>query len=261
MDLQDQKIVVSQLYDQGHSELILGTTYYVACARWLHKWRAFVNCEARASPDNSSGSEDEAAQAPEFLDNSALVVPIGKDRIKMGLLEHEDYELIPESVWKQLTKWYKPNIEFKRKVLMDSNGQLSVEIWPLHFRLFVCKTAKLCRVILCLWGKFVSAARLLSRTLWWHFRRKPQFPIDAPLVCGVGARTNRGTGFHMPTPDVIRSFYCKTVISCRMMTCCSRLLCPSRMLLPAMIATNGHWKRSISQLTRFGRAPRSGCAH
>eukprot|EP01083_Nonionella_stella_P236186 829779_1 len=139
MDLQDQKIVVSQLYDQGHSELILGTTYYVACARWLHKWRAFVNWEARASPDNSSGSEDEAAQAPEFLDNSALVVPIGKDRIKMGLLEHEDYELIPESVWKQLTKWYASNIEFKRKVFMDSNGQLSVEIWPLHFRLFVCK--------------------------------------------------------------------------------------------------------------------------
>lgn len=52
------------------------------------------------------------------------------------LIEHRDYELVPESLWKALLQWYRCNLPLPRQVIQpDSSLPLELELYPLNLRI------------------------------------------------------------------------------------------------------------------------------
>ncbi|CAJ1373951.1 unnamed protein product [Effrenium voratum] len=69
------------------------------------------------------------ARPPE-IDNSDLEGE-HKGELKMNLVEHLDFELIPEELWLQLVEWYGGGPALPRKVIcMGHDHQMQVELYP-----------------------------------------------------------------------------------------------------------------------------------
>lgn len=52
------------------------------------------------------------------------------------LVEHREYELVPESLWKALSQWYRCNLPLPRQVIQPDNSlPLELELYPLNLRI------------------------------------------------------------------------------------------------------------------------------
>eukprot|EP00931_Biecheleriopsis_adriatica_P059602 TRINITY_DN35688_c0_g1_i2.p1 TRINITY_DN35688_c0_g1~~TRINITY_DN35688_c0_g1_i2.p1 ORF type:complete len:2117 (+),score=462.65 TRINITY_DN35688_c0_g1_i2:173-6523(+) len=78
---------------------------------------------------NISNHQNLSARPPE-IDNSDLEGE-HKGELKMNLVEHLDYELIPEEMWLRLVEWYGGGPAIPRKVIcMGQDNQPQVELYP-----------------------------------------------------------------------------------------------------------------------------------
>lgn len=80
--------------NQGTNNMQCGETWYLLESDWYHRFQQFIGLE---DPDGM-------VCHPGPIDNSALLDNQGD--LKKGLLEHDDYVLITENVWKKLHSWY-----------------------------------------------------------------------------------------------------------------------------------------------------------
>ncbi|KAH8074701.1 ubiquitinyl hydrolase [Aureococcus anophagefferens] len=87
----------------------LGDTYYVVSQKWWASWRQYVGydqgLEGSLEQLSVSGS---AAAEPGPVGNEPLsfASPEGDRFLKVGLVEHDDYALVPAPVWAALEGWY-----------------------------------------------------------------------------------------------------------------------------------------------------------
>lgn len=85
---------------------------------------------------------------PGPIDNTGLIEPnIYKNvqtltgeggRLKRNLIlaEHRDYELVPESLWKALSQWYRGPLPLPRQVILPhSSMPVELELYPLNLRI------------------------------------------------------------------------------------------------------------------------------
>uniref|UniRef100_A0A182PRW5 ubiquitinyl hydrolase 1 n=1 Tax=Anopheles epiroticus TaxID=199890 RepID=A0A182PRW5_9DIPT len=89
-----------------------------------------------------------ASSAPGTIDNSCLIAPNiykqiptltgegGRLKRDLTLVQHRDFELVPDSLWKALAQWYGGPLPLPRQVIQPhSNGDVELELYPLNLRI------------------------------------------------------------------------------------------------------------------------------
>jgi len=124
--LKTQKEIIVKLGDQS---LINGETWYLVGKVWYSRWKRYV--------DNKDCSSDFINKNlnPGPVDNTDLL-EIEKSTLKRGLIDREDYELLPQKAWDLLVDYYGiiddlSIIERKVIEIGKYTKQRSVEIYPL----------------------------------------------------------------------------------------------------------------------------------
>ncbi|GAC99907.1 ubiquitin carboxyl-terminal hydrolase 2 [Pseudozyma hubeiensis SY62] len=111
-----------------------GDTWYLISRKWYRRWDAA--CSERRDSDPA-----EKVDVPiGTIDNSDLLDPDSTPalpRLRPGINEHIDYEMLPEEGWSLLVQWYgSSGPVFARNVIDGLNaGQESVEFYPPVIRL------------------------------------------------------------------------------------------------------------------------------
>ncbi|XP_060737314.1 ubiquitin carboxyl-terminal hydrolase 11 [Tachysurus vachellii] len=110
-----------------NQELRLGDCWYLVSRRWFGLWSEYVK----------SGDQN-SLLFPGKIDNTELFDDLDSYRLKLGLVESEDFILVPAEAWRKLLSWYgmvddQPALE--RKVI-DLPSVLKVEIYPVE--IFLC---------------------------------------------------------------------------------------------------------------------------
>lgn len=136
----DQRRAVKDVLD-GPERQRIGDVYYVLSQKWWAAWRQHVAYEK----SDSSSSLDLAGlsltrttsveEGPGPITNEPLGVSAGSEFIlREGLVERDDYVLLPEKAWELLTRWYGRDYEFKALVVQGaSSSDLTLEVFPLRF--------------------------------------------------------------------------------------------------------------------------------
>ncbi|XP_058129653.1 ubiquitin carboxyl-terminal hydrolase 32 [Anopheles coustani] len=86
--------------------------------------------------------------APGTIDNGSLIAPHiykqiptltgegGRLKRDLTLVQHRDFELVPDSLWKALAQWYGGPLPLPRQVIQPhSNGEVELELYPLNLRI------------------------------------------------------------------------------------------------------------------------------
>nr|XP_029727906.1 ubiquitin carboxyl-terminal hydrolase 32 isoform X3 [Aedes albopictus] len=85
---------------------------------------------------------------PGMIDNQSLIAPIlykqiptltgegGRLKRDLTLVQHRDFELVPDSLWKALSQWYGGPLPLPRQVIQPlSTGDVELELYPLNLRI------------------------------------------------------------------------------------------------------------------------------
>ncbi|XP_053671807.1 ubiquitin carboxyl-terminal hydrolase 32 [Anopheles nili] len=89
-----------------------------------------------------------SGSAPGTIDNNCLIAPHiykpiptltgegGRLKRDLTLVQHRDFELVPDSLWKALAQWYGGPLPLPRQVIQPhSNGDVELELYPLNLRI------------------------------------------------------------------------------------------------------------------------------
>uniref|UniRef100_A0A182NQT2 ubiquitinyl hydrolase 1 n=1 Tax=Anopheles dirus TaxID=7168 RepID=A0A182NQT2_9DIPT len=89
-----------------------------------------------------------AGSAPGTIDNGCLIAPHiykqiptltgegGRLKRDLTLVQHRDFELVPDSLWKALAQWYGGPLPLPRQVIQPLlNGDVELELYPLNLRI------------------------------------------------------------------------------------------------------------------------------
>eukprot|EP00929_Paragymnodinium_shiwhaense_P097776 TRINITY_DN59371_c0_g1_i1.p1 TRINITY_DN59371_c0_g1~~TRINITY_DN59371_c0_g1_i1.p1 ORF type:complete len:2293 (+),score=533.78 TRINITY_DN59371_c0_g1_i1:227-7105(+) len=143
-----------------------------------------------ASAAALGGLQHMSTRPPE-IDNSDLEGE-HKGELKMNLVEHLDYELIPEEMWLKLVEWYGGGPAILRKVIcMGEDGQPQVELYPplllvvvagesgqpmpqFSRRFFISRQSSLEEVLQMLADKLT---RPVDKSRLWHRRQGEQWRL------------------------------------------------------------------------------------
>ncbi|XP_023058519.1 ubiquitin carboxyl-terminal hydrolase 11 isoform X2 [Piliocolobus tephrosceles] len=103
-----------------------GESWFLVEKHWYKQWEAYVQ-----------GGDQDSSTFPGCINNAALFQDEINWRLKEGLVEGEDYVLLPAAAWHYLVSWYglehgQPPIE--RKVIELPNIQ-KVEVYPVELLL------------------------------------------------------------------------------------------------------------------------------
>lgn len=108
--------------------------------------RCVCNRDIRIGSGSSGISLGRNANAPPgLIDNSNLIATStyknvqtltgegGRLKRDLILAQHRDYELVPESLWKALSQWYKGPLPLPRQVIQPPNSPgVELELYPLN---------------------------------------------------------------------------------------------------------------------------------
>ncbi|XP_072569144.1 ubiquitin carboxyl-terminal hydrolase 11 isoform X1 [Paramormyrops kingsleyae] len=123
--LETQRREVEGLVQNHH--LRAGDSWYLLDKRWYELWKEYVE-----TGDQNSSS------FPGQIDNTELFEDLESYHLRDGLVENEDFVLIPAEAWHKLLSWYgraadQPPLE--RKVV-DLPSTVKVEVYPVE--IFLC---------------------------------------------------------------------------------------------------------------------------
>lgn len=145
------------------STLVAGSSWYIVSYKWMQIWKAYVHWSEADSIgtvwDHSIGSptttavyqgslvsdsfgvlqtmsavdmvsctstviQQRMSERPNAVDNSDLEGEL-KGALRYNVVEHHDYLLVPEEMWKHLMEWYGGGPAFPRKVVVARVRKLS----------------------------------------------------------------------------------------------------------------------------------------
>ncbi|SNX86256.1 related to UBP12 - ubiquitin C-terminal hydrolase [Melanopsichium pennsylvanicum] len=118
-----------------------GDTWYLVSRKWYRRW------DTACSEYRDSDPAEKADIPIGPIDNSDLLDENSTPsfaRLRPGINEHIDYEMLPEEGWKLIIGWYASSgPEFSRSVIEGlSEGQESVEFYPPIIRLLKLSEAE-----------------------------------------------------------------------------------------------------------------------
>jgi ubiquitin C-terminal hydrolase len=136
-----------------------GAMWCLVSAKWHASWEQY--------------SQGQSSSRPESIDNSVLGEEQDAKKLKRGLLDMQDYALVPEPVWLKLVEWYGGGPRFARPMIeVGLKKRLVVEVYPMHLRVSERRNAAHDRLIQV--SKGATGATLLSeacRALYMAPRR------------------------------------------------------------------------------------------
>jgi len=121
----------------------LGDVHYVLSQKWWAAWRQHVGYEKGDSPSSldlaglSLTRTSSVDEGPGPITNEPLGVLVQNELIlREGLVERDDYALVPSSAWEKLARWYGRDHAFQARVVQGaSSSELTIEVFPLRFDL------------------------------------------------------------------------------------------------------------------------------
>ncbi|KAF9006082.1 hypothetical protein BDQ17DRAFT_1277689 [Cyathus striatus] len=118
---------------EKQKQMALGDTWYLVASVWWKSWKAACTGQL-----NKDGPLDESDLGP--VDNSPLVDQYGNLTTK-SIVETEDVEYVPQSVWSAFITWYgEPRYPLPRRVI--NRGRFpAVEYHPPRFKVFTLTTS------------------------------------------------------------------------------------------------------------------------
>jgi len=117
----DQKKEIKRLVSEADAFIKTGDEYCLISFKWFLNWKAYV--------DYADTGEDCGAE-PDAIDNSNLLS--SKNKVKEGIMQTVDYDLVPLSAWKILQKWYGGGPQITRKMIeVGDNFMCEVHLWKL----------------------------------------------------------------------------------------------------------------------------------
>ncbi|XVF53187.1 hypothetical protein PTKIN_Ptkin05aG0080200 [Pterospermum kingtungense] len=149
---EEEKKIVTDLRNESERNLKEGNLYFVISSRWFQRWERFVGIDANGDLiENESsdsrhfdGASSMVAERPGPIDNSDIVQN-GSDcdckeneiQLRRGLMEGQDYVLVPQGVWEKLHEWYKGGPALPRKMISQGihHKNFDVEVYPLCLKL------------------------------------------------------------------------------------------------------------------------------
>ncbi|XXQ37928.1 Ubiquitin carboxyl-terminal hydrolase [Plasmodiophora brassicae] len=111
----------------AHSKMVPGDVWHVVDARWAAKWKAHMKLDQRSDDDRDY-------PPPGPLDNSRLQ---GANELALSkdVVEHRDFILVHDAVWKVLIEQYSGGPDFPRSVVTTGVQQVAyLELHPLIVR-------------------------------------------------------------------------------------------------------------------------------
>ncbi len=99
-----------------------GSQWCLVSAKWFASWELYTG--------GQGGSR------PESIDNSVLAEDkSGPPQLRRGLLDLQDYTLVPEPVWDKLVEWYGGGPRFMRpSIEVGLKKRVVVEVYPMQVR-------------------------------------------------------------------------------------------------------------------------------
>lgn len=131
----DEAVVCDESFTSNSTES-MGDLLFAGDSSSLGSGSSGISCSGR-----------NGVMHPGQIDNSSLVEPpaykvrtlTGEGgRLKRNLIlsEHREYELIPDSLWKALSQWYRCSIPLPRQVIQDHPSKpVELELYPLNLRI------------------------------------------------------------------------------------------------------------------------------
>ncbi|KAJ6832182.1 ubiquitin carboxyl-terminal hydrolase 9-like [Iris pallida] len=143
---EEEKETVLELTRAADSNLKDGDLFFLVSARWWRDWQDYVGLDDTnrdfTSLRHSNDGLPHVPCRPGKIDNTSLVSyktsGDGNDLdLRRNLQEGEDYNLIPQEVWKKLHEWYKGGPELPRRLISEGviAKSFSVEVYPLCLQL------------------------------------------------------------------------------------------------------------------------------
>jgi ubiquitin C-terminal hydrolase/Ca2+-binding EF-hand superfamily protein len=135
-----EKEVVIKLQKQIE-RLKQGQVVFLLSALWWEVWKAYVHFDNPEDEFEESHTEfgliGPANRAktiilgdrPVAIDNSSLIDPGNKLKVKSGLIFKKDYVLVSEEAWNELQNWYGGGPPIPRKVI-NEQGRPVLELYP-----------------------------------------------------------------------------------------------------------------------------------
>ncbi|KAJ1444808.1 hypothetical protein M885DRAFT_551946 [Pelagophyceae sp. CCMP2097] len=132
-----QREQVRRLFERS-AVLQRGGHWAVISQKWWSSWRESVGYHLTVE---GLALEQRAAAADVGpINNEPLLTRQGSRwYLRIGLVEHDDYALVPAEVWELLLTWYGGGPTIERKVVGHSAGELRVEVYRLRFDVRVAK--------------------------------------------------------------------------------------------------------------------------
>ena len=112
---------------------------YIVNAVWWRQWCDYVNFKradsaldiSRCSAMTGRRTSEEVVtfyEKPKKIFNLKLLDSYG--RLLPNLVEHYDFVVVEQQIWKHLSRWYDFDQQICRRLIPDSGSQLKLDLYP-----------------------------------------------------------------------------------------------------------------------------------
>mmetsp|Transcript_5340 Transcript_5340/g.8392 ORF Transcript_5340/g.8392 Transcript_5340/m.8392 type:complete len:437 (+) Transcript_5340:49-1359(+) len=121
--------VQSQIASKLQEILIKDALWYLVDYQWFMRFCEFVGIDPENPGQPSDKPRSELNPGP--IHNGHLCVDPETTQLRQNLRQGKDFELLPESAWSDVKKWYEYDVEIERKVIeVGLSLEARIDIYP-----------------------------------------------------------------------------------------------------------------------------------
>jgi len=136
-----EQVKIIKNLEEAESNICEGDLFFLVPYKWWTTWKSYVNydmeMEAGAEPETTTVRTEAAGNlSPSAIDTTLLIEP-SSNRLKLGLIERQDYQIVNDNVWKTLVGWYGvdgPPIARKLIAVGENKTKFELELYPIRLQ-------------------------------------------------------------------------------------------------------------------------------
>lgn len=172
----EKEVIVSHLNElkKGYN---IREKYFVISANWLEAWKEFVKFKDE-DPSRKIFFSIMHSLRPVEIDNEQILDFECHVKLRDGLVEHQDYEIVSKAIWNDFEKWYGGGPEIKREALL-SEDEVIVDVYPPVFKIFIRKqkNSRLAKHPEMVLGKLTKTISWVMGKLKKHVNSKKEYAL------------------------------------------------------------------------------------
>jgi hypothetical protein len=109
---------------------LAGSKRFIVSANWWRKWCDYVNFSKDSVILDESFTNISFYEKPSLIENRYLLD--SGMRLQNAIVEHFDYTVVSLEVWKHLEAWYQCDFRICRRLIVDEQNHLRLDLYPEH---------------------------------------------------------------------------------------------------------------------------------